>query len=531
MDNNVSSNIEALRQRWKNESLDYGNNLMGRKKFPDTGRTADNMGETLDSYLGAPARQAAFEAFGPEKDDGEIGTSQSPMMNALKRIWGRVGNDPRNAPKGSDVVGDRVDNPYAAGLLDTAVDVGAQVPVGLLSRAGLLPGVSGIIKGVKNEGKIADAAEAFAERGKQVSPDTKIAQMYGETGDVRDAMPQLVKRAENDTDLKRNPEDYDYPHIDKFDNVQQKSAFDNPRNAPPKPMEPSPRNAMDQQFADDEAKVRAGPQTYLTPSKDQPNVLHPMEEFKGKGDALAQRNAPAPEPSDAPWHDVNDHSYSENAKQMMDSMSARGIPDEDIISAQGDANHPYSPDPNRNRFSALPNYQAKVSGQIGSPGISQNSGPTMKEPFPWMDSKFQAGKELLQKHQSTGTPAQIHTSSDLIGRQDYIDSIPEGSTVNIHKLTNDDTANRLLFPANPSNKRLDAAADKLKDAGIKTNVIEPTVEQIIDAAGGKKEIAERTGMEPDKQEQWLSDMGHLTNDQMAAKPAGPRLVKPNDSGD
>ncbi len=159
--------------------------MVGMAPFPDTGRMPNNPGETIDSLVGAPARQAIQEA-----QNGNLNWS------AVKKIFHQIGSDPQTAPTGYDIASKITDNPYLGTFLATAVDLGAQMP----GVQHLTPGVIGEIRGVKNIGpKIADALEAFAERGKMApSLETKIAKMNGEMGTVSDAVPKLAERAKED---------------------------------------------------------------------------------------------------------------------------------------------------------------------------------------------------------------------------------------------------------------------------------------------------------------------------------------------
>lgn len=456
----MSAETEAIGQKLRASQNDYLNRLLGKRMFPDTGRIAGSAGETADSYLGAPARQAVSEL-----QDGNVN------LDALRRVWGRVGQDPRNAPTGVDIASKATSNPYLGAALATATDVGAQVPVGLLGKAtGLIPGVSGILKGVKEAGNVADASELFKARGEAPpSPDTKIAQMYGQTGEVVDALKDSGKATPDD--IGRDGL-VTRARLDQKNNMNWRSAYDNPKNATPSErmandMAMDDAKVMDRRFADDQAKVNAGPQTYLKDNADS-NVLHPMEEFKGPGkksaipSSITDSNGP-----DTFWHDVNDHSYTDQAKKALDSLDARGIPEEDLAKAQDETKGPWVPD-GKNKMIGLPNFQAKPTGVIGEAGYHSHSGPDMNEPFPWADGKFGSGMQLLQRHNG---PATINTSSDLIGRDDYISAIPKGSNVNMYYGPQDKQALLANFPANPSNLRLDSAADKLEGSGIKVNRI------------------------------------------------------------
>lgn len=182
--------------------------LTGQGTFQDTGRQSSGPGEMLDSFIGAPVRTAvdevmkgSFNGLGGYTDPKDHFANQlvdeahkgNVSWDAVKRIFHQIGADPEHAPTGYDIVSRAgVENPWLGAFLSTALDVGAQAPVALH----IPPGVIGEIRGVKHLGKLADAIEAFAERSKlPPSTETKIAQMHGQTGEVRDAMPPLLNRA------------------------------------------------------------------------------------------------------------------------------------------------------------------------------------------------------------------------------------------------------------------------------------------------------------------------------------------------
>ncbi len=365
--------------------------LTGQGAYRDTGRNSSGPGEIVDSYIGGPVRQAISDA-----QDGNI------SLNAIKA---RIGADPKAAPSGYDIASKVTDNPYLGTAMATAVDVGSQLPAGLLPE-GLLPaGVMGEIKGVKDAGNIADATEAFAARGKTpASADVKAAQLRGETGDVRDAVPKLLQNAKQDMNTAQAKKNYTGYGVEQ-------------------------------------------PETQVF------------------------------------WDNENDHSFTDDAKKSLNSIVARTSDKEQpqMIKAleeshAGPDNQPYQSTPSQPKWiSGLPNFSARPTGQIGDPGIANSvmKGGGNPEPFPWMDSKFGAGKQLLLRHKSLDMPADIHTSSDLIGRDDYINAIPKGSTVNIHFGPSDPEVLRDQYPGNPSNLRLENAAQKLEYSGIKVNRVYP----------------------------------------------------------
>jgi hypothetical protein len=146
-----------------------------------------------------------------------------------------------------------------------------------------------------------------------------------------------------------------------------------------------------------------------------------------------------------------------------------------------------------------PNYLAEPTGVIGNPEIQglNNDGKDI-DPLSWLDSKYKATQQLIQKHAEKGIPLTINTSSDLIGANDYIESLPQGTTVNFYvtpengEIVRDGSAfsfNREVFKALPSRQRQFIAIEKLKEAGVNVNIIEPTADSVIQFAGGIKKLS------------------------------------------
>lgn len=132
------------------------------------------------------------------------------------------------------------------------------------------------------------------------------------------------------------------------------------------------------------------------------------------------------------------------------------------------------------------NFKITKPGQvIGHKGIMEPFNNNFTEPFPWMDDKYGVSKSALSEAKSKNIPIEINTSSDLIGKSDYIEVIPNGSTINIYNMPNNEELTRYLFPGNPSRLRLEKAAKSLKQRGIKVNLIEPTKDDLIKAFNNK----------------------------------------------
>lgn len=154
----------------------------------------------------------------------------------------------------------------------------------------------------------------------------------------------------------------------------------------------------------------------------------------------------------------------------------------------------------------IPNYAAEPSGVIGENRILEpHSVDKMKgphgtvdgkhdtDPLKWSDDKFKATKELIKKHQDKDMPLVINTSSDLVGKSDYIAVMPSDTLVKMHLLTKDEAVNRALFPGNASRLRQDKAIEALRDQGVRVEEIRPTLEDVVNAAGGKDVAAKLLG--------------------------------------
>jgi DNA repair photolyase len=254
-----------------------------------------------------------------------------------------------------------------------------------------------------------------------------------------------------------------------------------------------------------------------------PNVTTDETFQKGAGDFLAQktRREQAPAPGNF-WDDVNDQSFTDDAREKLNSIVARfgqeneGQAIQWLKAAQEGGDHltyvgiEGAPMP-------MPNFSAKPTGTIGEPRI-QGMAKMSADPFSWIDNKYGAAKQLLQRHRSLGMPATINTSSDLIGRDDYISLIPEGSTVNLYMLGPDDALNRLMYPGNASLKRQEDAAISLSQAGVTVNKIYPTAESYIDNA--KKaynlDVLKQTGATEEQLLGMLKERGMLTEAEKAS---------------
>jgi hypothetical protein len=173
--------LEGKFEELLNDPNSMANQLTGQGTFKDTGRQSSGPAEAVDSIIGAPARLLVDEAV-----KGNL------SWDTVTKVFHQIGADPELAPTGKQIVAQLTDYTDIQDLLGRALDMGLQLP----GTEFITPGVVGEIRGVKHLGKVADAVEAFAAKAKQApSLETKIAQMHGQTGEVRSAMEPLLNRA------------------------------------------------------------------------------------------------------------------------------------------------------------------------------------------------------------------------------------------------------------------------------------------------------------------------------------------------
>jgi len=147
---------------------DFGAMLEGRGKFRGSDRYASNLGESLDSVFGAPARTSI--------DRLQEGNIKAALVDAMAQ----VGRDPEEAPTGVDIASKVTDNPYLGAGLATAVDLGAQVPMPFS------PGVVGKVKSIVPEAeailsKIKTPEQAVALKGAEREQYLKaLDEVYGD---------------------------------------------------------------------------------------------------------------------------------------------------------------------------------------------------------------------------------------------------------------------------------------------------------------------------------------------------------------
>jgi hypothetical protein len=134
----------------------------------------------------------------------------------------------------------------------------------------------------------------------------------------------------------------------------------------------------------------------------------------------------------------------------------------------------------------VPNPHAKM-GDDGSIGSGAPKSP-FHDHFHWADDKYGVGKKILTEAASKQTPVNIHTSSDLVGRDDYSSLIPKGSTVNIHKQGSYGREDGQGGSGFPSDARMDKAADRLRSQGHQVVVHESHSNQANQANKSEAEM-------------------------------------------
>lgn len=123
-----------------------------------------------------------------------------------------------------------------------------------------------------------------------------------------------------------------------------------------------------------------------------------------------------------------------------------------------------------NRPMPFPSWNVDPKGVLGK-GVAEANGA---DPFAWMDQRYGATKKVLAEHKNK--PLKIHTRSDLIAHDDYINLLnPDLHEINIHLASDNESLNRKLEPGAPSALRRKTAIKKLKDAGFKVNLIHDNI--------------------------------------------------------
>lgn len=119
---------------------------------------------------------------------------------------------------------------------------------------------------------------------------------------------------------------------------------------------------------------------------------------------------------------------------------------------------------------AVPADKVKHGGTIGK-GVSQG-GP---DPLSWMEMKYGTTKQVIQD--AKDKPLTIHTRSDLIAHDDYMQHLTPGKhKIHMHLFSSNEQVNRMLEPGAPSINRRMEAAKKLRDAGHDVTLVHDRIE-------------------------------------------------------
>lgn len=384
-----------------------------------------NAGSALDQMTGAPVRVGIEEA---RKGNFNLRHINNPVgfvldnWEPLKKVVTQFGKDPSTAPSGFDIASQMTDNKWLGTALATAFDL-AQLPIGPHFK----PGVVGEIKNIKPlTPKIIDAIDAFKERGKAPpSTEMKIKQMYGETGEVRDAMPNLLNRSLYETpakDFKKYAKEADKVGYDIRDHSGQspavystRSAYDNPRNAPPKidevfraPETPQVDQAPQQKptYQDQFGNVFEGQNQSKVPglyTVEEQNLLKPTGDVMLGPDADRIRKEK---------YEASERKRNEEWEQQK-KMREKGATDRakelsDQIKANEESMYDY------HRYDEGGNYEDHLRSEIDLSNLGRNIQPLI-------DSALKSGipretlEKLLNKHSKLETNTRYYADPDHVG--------------------------------------------------------------------------------------------------------------------
>lgn len=227
-------------------------------------------------------------------------------------------------------------------------------------------------------------------------------------------------------------------------------------------------------------------------------VINAEDRFKQRqAEADIQRNID--EKQNAP--EKTDH------EQSLENLKSRFSGDDRMLKAidkaQNPENGPYVFD--KKLKQPIPNFESVSNGEIGKQGIAQPHDPNNMDPFAWYDLKYGATKKMIMdradlEFENKDNSLVVHTSSDLVAHNDYINILDgQNTSVKMYLLTKNDELNRILFPGNPSRRRQDSAVEKLRESGVNVEAVRPTFESVIEAAGGEKNVEKSLGKDWKKQ--------------------------------
>jgi hypothetical protein len=120
----------------------------------------------------------------------------------------------------------------------------------------------------------------------------------------------------------------------------------------------------------------------------------------------------------------------------------------------------------------VPCWNVKYTGIIGSQVASGGN-----DPLAWIDSKYRCSFKAIKE--SLGKPLDIHTRSDLVAREDYIEVIdPQYHTVYMHIPNMPYDILRIVEPGTASVERRIEAIKRLVEAGIMVVVVLDVIKEI-----------------------------------------------------
>ena len=482
-----------------------------------------SLGEVLGSVTGAPLRAAVSTL----QDDW---TARNKALGAASDAFAQV---PTQAPPWEDIIKKTgVDDERMQKILGFAAGIAEP---GIPGLGAVMGGIKKGGKGAKTPGEVIDFAKVLREAGGP-KPVDKLDQVHERLGKIiglsDDTLPKAAKEAgytkgfaENQAPAKtEGPKPGQRGYIDPEDMPKMKP------NKNFKEFDLDPESDLAQYAEEIGVKIKRGSES--TQSK---RGMHSTLE---EGDNFEERLSKLLE--DAEKDNFKEIYIYDNrptarigAEKPVKQPVERSLRDQ-IIARYGDdsakvekalnkaakTSEPY-PTAHQTGWKQMPmpNFNYKIEDTVGAPKIQHSVRPNASgnDPLMWVDSKYEVVKNALRE---TKKPITINTSSDLIGRDDYAELIPEGSTVNLFALGENEHFNRLMFPGNPSNKRILAAYERLKERGVNVKLHKPTVEEYIEAAkdGANDKLENITGLTDAELIRTLRENGMASS---RPKPVGP----------
>jgi hypothetical protein len=180
---------------------------------------------------------------------------------------------------------------------------------------------------------------------------------------------------------------------------------------------------------------------------------------------------------DAKFFDRNKPFAEQPKRALHDYFKARNLPwdpqegELDLLEKTFQNKSPYHLDEKTNFPIPNPDWHPPISddGKYLVFGEPRNIKNNVEDPFGWHDSKYQYSKKALRE---ADRPVLIRTSSDLIGHDDYAELLPEGSKIEFYLRDHPDPEVGYRGHAFASNKRLEAAAERLRNEGHQVDLID-----------------------------------------------------------